>query len=231
MGMVETRFDGEAAKEAVKYGDILQGQFKDTPFELTRKIMLGMKWLNENMEVCIPEFVMITNDYIYHNMPSISEWLDARFKGETGVFVGKLLRRDRPIRNPTDPQYVSVDDYGGEIFPDIIQGPEYLMSSDVFVRLNEARRSVVPIAMEDAYLGLLAEKAKVEPKHNDHFQMLLRPSNICHTLKTFFVYKVRPFEHVEIFKRIKTALLNNDCPGADMIDLKHNKMKHMKIKV
>ena len=192
---------------------------KESPFENTRKMMMAMKWLNEHMEDCIPKFILKTNDNIFHNMHAIVEWLDLRFAKETGLFTGKLLRRDRPIRSEDDPLYVPESDYASDVFPNIIQGPEYLFSADAFVLMNDARGWVTPIAMEDGFLGLLAEKAKVVPQHNDHFQMLKRPSNICHILKLFFVFKVYPYEHMEIFKKMRLATKNGDCPEADMIDL------------
>ena len=230
MGMTETRFDQVAAKENEQYGDILQGQFKDTPFEQTRKFMLGMKWLNEHMESCVAQFILKTDNNIYHNMPAIIEWLQTRFKDKKNLYVGKLLRRDRPIRKDQDPYFVSYGDYQEEIFPDLIQSPVYLFSADVYGLLNNARGSVRAIAMEDGYIGMLAKKAGIQPRHNDHFQMLVRPSNVCHHLKMFFMFNVLPYEHIEIFRSIKTALQNKNCLDADMIDFKHGQV-HQKIKV
>ncbi len=77
---------------------------------------------------------------IFHNMHALLPWLKARFfpgggamsPAERGVYAGKLLRRDRPIRDPDDPLRAPLEDFPGEFYPDLIQGPTYIFSLDTF---------------------------------------------------------------------------------------------------
>ena len=197
----------------------MQGALKESPFEGTRKVALALKWLSEHSSSCMPQFVLKTNDNIFHNMQPITDWLDARFPEAQGLYAGKLLRRDHPVRKPADPYYVPESDYRLEVFPDLIQGPEYLLSMDAVVRLDKARGSVTPIAIEDAFVGLLAQSAGLMPRHNDHFQMMKRPRSICHMLSLFFVFNVYPYEHMELFKKLAEAKQNGACAGAETIDI------------
>ena len=65
-------------------------------------------------------------------MHAMMPWLEERFGGETGLYTGKLMRKDRPIRDDDDPMRVPEGDYAGEFYPDLIQGPVYLFSIDTF---------------------------------------------------------------------------------------------------
>ncbi len=208
-------------------GDILQGGFKDTPFESTRKFEMALTWVNQNMNNCRPKFILKTQENIFHNMHAIIPWLMDRYAGEKGVYIGKILRKDRPIRDHDDPMRVDVSDYNGEFYPDMIQGPVYMFSQDVFTNLYNYMTSVTPIAPEDAYIGLLAAKGRAYPKHNDHFLLLKRPSNMCHHLKMFFVYDIMPIEHIEIFKGLGRARDSNECLGAVVIDHMHGRGDRM----
>ena len=95
--------------------------------------------------------------------------------------------------------------------------------------MYRAMRKVTPIALEDAYVGILTTRAGFEPQDNDHFVMLRRPSNICHHLKMFFVYDILPYEHLEIFKSMKKALTRPECLQAMVVDNKHGRNEQIKI--
>ena len=206
--------------ESDEHHDILAGDFKDTPHEDTRKFMLAMKWINENLKQCEFTYILKTKDNIYHNMVSITNWLEAKYEKESkeDLYVGKLLRLDRPIRDTRDPLHVPETDYGDEFFPDLVHSPVYLFRNFTYYKLAEQMSAVTPIAMEDAYIGLLARAAKVKPVHNDHFQLLGMTGNVCHHLRMFFISPVMPSEHLTVFKNVKRARTSGDCQGAQWVD-------------
>ena len=208
-------------EENAKYGDILQGDFYDTPYEDTRKFMLGMAWLveyiqsgnlhnNRNAAQCRPRFVLKTQSNIFHNMPSVVAWLEHKFKGNVGyLYMGHLLRTDTPVRDPYDPLYVSPDDYLPPVFPDIVRGPVYLFSYDAFVTMHGMVSSVIPIAMEDAYVGLLADNAGIKPHDNDHFHLMkLNRLHVCDIVNNFFFFDVGVREHKLLADKIRECRVN-----------------------
>ena len=89
--------------------------------------------------------------------------------------------------------------------------------------MYSSMNKVIPIPLEDAYVGLLANKAGFVPQNNDHFVMLKRPSNVCHHLKMFFIYDILPYDHIKIFKSMKKALTEPECLRAVVVDNKHGK--------
>lgn len=208
----------EIKREAEQNHDILQAEFIDGPYEDTRKFMLFLKWMTDKPQLngCQIRYVIKSADSIYHNMIAISGWMNAKYeaKAETetrALYVGKLLRRDVPIRDPKSPLFVPHSDYSRSFFPDLIQGPVYGFTLQTLHKMRQSMKSVVPIAMEDAYVGLLAEWSGIEPKHNDHFHMLTHIRDACHHLKMFFIYNIVPNEHLRIQKSLKEAHLNKDC--------------------
>lgn len=214
----------EVEEESGRHGDILQGDLEDGLFEDTSKFMLTLKWLLASSSSSSPlrlrcvdrlRFVIKSVDNIFHNMVSITGWLKAKYPpadgGDLGLYVGKLLRRDAPIRDRAHPLFVARDDFGGEHFPDLIEGPVYMFSYGSLVEMGRAMGRVKPIAMEDGYIALLASNTGLKPKHNDHFQMLNHIRDGCHYLRMFFIYNVLPSDHIVIFNDIAKAQQSRKC--------------------
>ncbi|ELT91495.1 hypothetical protein CAPTEDRAFT_84571, partial [Capitella teleta] len=193
--------------ENAKHGDILQGDFTDNPYEDTRKFMLALRWLSEHLisEGCDPQFIIKSNDNIYHNMMAVTKWLEFELGEVTDdLYMGNLLRRDAPIRDKQDPLFVSKNDYSRSFFPDLIKGPTILFSLKTYLGLQNAVKQQAPFAMEDAYIGVLANKMRVLPTHNAHFLMLGKMSNVCNYLSAFFVHDVTASDQLLIWKVVKT---------------------------
>ena len=207
-------FNNAVNSESKKFGDILQGDFEDNAHESTRKSMMAMKWFNDNKQ-CRFKFILKTRTNIYKNMVSITEWLEKRWgPGDTKLYVGRILKEDPPIRDPKNPQYVPPEDYRHDFFPAFIEGPVMLFDWTAYERLYGSITYVKAIAMDDAYIGLLAQNGNIPPQHNDHFQLLKPPSNVCAQLKVFFMNKIMPNKHIEIFNALKNAQVNGQCPDA-----------------
>lgn len=56
----DDRYQAEIPGESERYGDILQGGFRDSPYENTRKFMLALDWVNKNLPHCKPRFILKT---------------------------------------------------------------------------------------------------------------------------------------------------------------------------
>lgn len=225
------QWEAEVTREEKEFGDILQGDFVDSEYEGTRKFLLGMTWLAKQIKTtnCQPRFVMKTEEHIYHNMNSIMSWLQAKFSDDnenidvSEIYMGKKLTKDLPIREAANPLYVSWQVYERTYFPDMIQGPQFLFSFEAYSRLAEQRPFIARIAMEEGYIALLAERAKIQPIHNDRFVLLKQPSNVCHTLRMMFLSDVKPSEHKKIWKDTKEALTNGKCLNAHVVERRGNK--------
>ncbi|CAD5114400.1 unnamed protein product [Dimorphilus gyrociliatus] len=220
MGMSNNRFERDVAQESKSYSDILQAEFNDSPYEGTRKLMTAFNYLSDNLkEACSTKFILKLDDNIFLNMPSIIPWLYNKWGDKPkNLYVGKRLRKDRPIRLSSHPKYVSKEDFEPNIFPDMIEEPVFLLSTDTLLKLVLASKRVVPIRPDDAYLGLLAKEAKIKPIHNDHFQMIRNIEGACHHLKMFFIFNIFPSQHLSIFRKLKSVRQSKECQDAELVD-------------
>ncbi|XP_074651396.1 beta-1,3-galactosyltransferase 5-like [Tubulanus polymorphus] len=204
-------YDDVVIKEHAENNDVIQGDFFESKYEDTRKLMMGMKWLAEKMTQCPPKYVLKVADNTYVNIPLLTAWASKKFPIARDLYVGRILRKDQPIRDKTHPLYVSRNDYRPKYFPDIIQGPAYLFSGDVITRMVPLFKSVTPIAMEDAYIGILAEKISVTPLHNERFHLTNvkalshRKEDACHQIRIFFIHGIESVQHLVIFNNNQDA--------------------------
>ena len=212
MGDSKDQFNADVKEESNLNGDILQGDFKDTPYEETRKFMLATKWIQEHFSDCRPKYILKSQDNIYHNIPAILGWLSVKYAKQSNIFAGKILKMDVPVRDRDNWKYVPESDYSKEFLPDMIEGPVYIFDNAAFLKMARVMTQVTPIAMEDGFVGLLAQKAGIKPRHNDHFQMIARPRNICHQLRMFFIYNIMPNEHNEIYRQLRSGRRSGNCP-------------------
>ena len=210
------------ADENEANGDILQGNFPDSPLETTRKFLLATQYLTQNLLTqnnCKPRFVMKTQDNIFHNMVPIIGWLQNKFPEDvSNLYLGRVARNIIPNRDKDDPMYVANGDYSGRFYPDLVVGPVYLFSTDAVLKVSYQTGKVTPIAQEDGFVGLLAQAAGLTPQYNDHFQMLQvrRKSarDMCAHRKTFFFFNVETYEHSTLYKRLKDSFLQTNCMDA-----------------
>ncbi|CAH1799030.1 unnamed protein product [Owenia fusiformis] len=205
--------DAELKEENVKHNDILQGDFKDTPSEETRKFMMSFKWLAAVIDECVPRFVLKSRDDVFINLDAIQEWMEKNFPEPYELFMGRVVRRDVPIRQKSDPMYVSEVDYPDDIYPDLVASPLYLFSFDVVVLMGYSLKKVTPIAQADAYIGILARTIGVKPFDNTHFRLLFKPSFKCFFIGLFFVHGTSAQEHKDIFRTIHKARYSYECAG------------------
>ncbi|XP_064614537.1 beta-1,3-galactosyltransferase 9-like [Liolophura sinensis] len=198
-------------KEITEKKDVLLGNFPDSPQQTTEKFVLALKWLARIEHKCRPWFILKSVDGIFHNIRLLMKKLEKSIQQPYNVYRGKMVRNDKPNRNRKHPNHVPVAKYPKERFPDLIQGPLYLFSFDVILRLNAAVRKVHRIAMEDVYVGLLAEKAGILPYNDDSFSLMKKTSNECINVKLLFVYDVSPNDHNKLFHLVKEEQALHRC--------------------
>ena len=85
------------------------------------------------------------------------------------LFTGHILFRSRVWRKG---RYgVPFDEYNETYFEPYCSGGGIVFSRDVIVSLAAMFDVERPLRIDDAYLGILAEKASVKPVHNRDFKM------------------------------------------------------------
>ena len=206
-------------KEAQEHKDILQGDFPDSKYEDTRKFKLGMSWLHTHIGTCKPQFVLKTQDNIFHNMFSIIDWLGKKFVPiPDTLYMGRILRDNGPIRDPANPLYVPYNDYAPNKFPPMIEGPVYLFNYETYNTISNHMSTVTAIAMEDGYIAAVAARIGLQAVHNDHFMLLRQSHNHCHNLRLFFLYDMSAGAQRTAFDENKNARNSKQCKNAKVVE-------------
>lgn len=211
VGSVSVEEGSALHREITEKKDVLLGNFSVSPQETTKKFVMALKWLARIEYKCRPWFVLKSVDGIFHNIRLLMKKLEKSIEPPYNIYRGKVVRNDKPNRNRKHPNHVPVAKYPKERYPDLVQGPLYLFSYDVILRLNAAIRKVHQIAMEDVYVGLLAEKAGILPYNDDSFSLMKKTSNECINVKLLFVYDVSPNDHKKLFNLVKEEDALHHC--------------------
>ena len=147
----------EIQKEALLYGDIVQGPFHDSYHNLTYKSVMGLKWISEHCSNV--SYVIKSDDDLLFRMPNLMNAVYSRFKNTSRTFgcypsyIGKLISRRK------DDQWRVDDDefHGLDRFPfDYCPGFFVVITPDLIQPMMDAARVVPFFWIDDIYLyGLL----------------------------------------------------------------------------
>ncbi|XP_077330740.1 beta-1,3-galactosyltransferase 5-like [Lithobates pipiens] len=141
--------------------DILMGDYLDSYRNLTLKVMHGMKWAADR---CRPRYILKTDDDCFVNTHYLPSFLRDRGPGSSGhLYVGSAVPEKKRvvIRDPLSERYVSYREYEPNLYPPYANGIGYIVSFHAAKSILRAARTVPPIPVEDAYLGILAERAGI----------------------------------------------------------------------
>ncbi|XP_041362679.1 beta-1,3-galactosyltransferase 5-like [Gigantopelta aegis] len=140
------------AKEADEKGDVILADVVDSYFNLTRKVLMGFKWIrqfcpavkyvmkvDEDTYVDIPQLVAVINSGTWHNL-----------------IYGKHFLKDRVHREGRFK--VSEEAYPVPVYPPHVKGNMYLMPSDVAMKILAVSEHMPYVNIEDVHItGILAK--------------------------------------------------------------------------
>ena len=153
-----------------QYGDIIEGAFLDTYENLTYKSVMGLHWVNNYCNNT--RFVLKIDDDVVVNIYKLLHFLteiDSDPKQASGFLYCNVQGRgygELPIRRNDSKFYMNTTDYKYDLYPPYCQGPGYVFSIDVAVRLFESTKKVPLFKFEDVFMGFCAKVAGIEPQTN-----------------------------------------------------------------
>lgn len=212
MGKPDDTIIENVNQEFENFQDILIGNFKDQKRSETTKFMMALMWFSQLQNVCkVPRYVLKTADNIYINMAALSYWIKNELPMTKNLYLGRVVRRDEPVRNRNDLRYVPRSAFQDFVFPDYLNGPQYLFSADVMHRMAYVTRLVFPIAVEDAYIGLLCHRLEIRPIWDENFHLLMKTTNICVNAKLLFIFCKSAKEMSRLHKEINNSKRYLQC--------------------
>ena len=156
----------KAKKEAQIYGDMVQADYHEHFWNMSYKVAMGFEW---SIKYCNFNYLLKSDDDVFVNtfglMDFLSKYTTPKKKFYTGnIMVGSVvLRKGRYA--------VSPEEYNGTVYKPYCSGGGYVLSRDVVEKFLSYFDVLKPLKIDDAYIGLLADRAGVRVAHNNEFRM------------------------------------------------------------
>ncbi|XP_041463751.1 beta-1,3-galactosyltransferase 1-like [Lytechinus variegatus] len=165
---IDATLQGDINKEAAMHGDIVQEDFVDSYENLTIKTVMGLKWVSNYCRHA--RYVMKNDDdsviiqfrffTAFVNSPS-SNWA-----------AGLALFNSPVARNTSDKFFLSKDFYRSPTYPPYLNGPGYILSTDLVERTYQVALTTPIFPWEDVFIGMCLQKLGVVPQNVDSFLMI-----------------------------------------------------------
>ncbi|XP_013379397.1 beta-1,3-galactosyltransferase 1 [Lingula anatina] len=213
--------------EAEIFRDILKIDFNDTYRNLTLKTLSAMRWALTYCDKA--KFIMKADDDIIMQYKLVVRTLLARIavKNTSDCFMGFVVKDRAPIRDNSSKWHVSENEYAGSKFPPYVNGPSYIMAMPTARKLLSAAFTLPYLSMEDAFLGIAAEKAGVTPENDKRFIPAIWPGDeysFCAYQHMLTIHDVPENVRQQFWSDLKRAK-SFKCPMLDWDNFAWFKMK------
>ncbi|XP_047458748.1 N-acetyllactosaminide beta-1,3-N-acetylglucosaminyltransferase 3-like [Mugil cephalus] len=150
--------------EHQQYNDILQWDFNDSFFNLTLKQALFFEWMANNCPHA--RFLLNGDDDVFANTNGMVEYLQG-LQNNTGnkhLFTGHLITNAQPIRWQQSKYFVPPQVHKPNMYPPYCGGGGFLLSGHTALIINKMSQSIPLIPIDDVYIGMCLDKAKLAPQ-------------------------------------------------------------------
>lgn len=133
----------------------------------TERTILALRWV---IAFCpVARFVLLTKDSVFVNLPAIGGYLLGLHRHPEDFYLGRVIQRDSPDRDPTSLGYLPTALYPDKYLPEYCDGTAYVLSQDVVRKVYVASAAIRALVPADVFVGLCAQKAGVAPTHSSRF--------------------------------------------------------------
>lgn len=159
--------------ENERFGDLIQGSFKDAYRNMTYKHVMALKWFSYH---CASTPVMLkTDDDVFVNAPALMEYMRENVNGirNRRNFVNcKVVHGATVKRSYRSKWRVSVREYANAVYPDYCPGFIVLYTSDIVEQLYRSAQTTKYFWIDDVHVtGTLREQvnATLSPFRDIYF--------------------------------------------------------------
>lgn len=157
--------------ESATYGDVIQIDTDNGWLFNTLQTVATYKWIVKNCKKA--NIVIFLDGNIYVNLTQIGRYIK-KLANEmnSNYFAGYFVDTGKPIREKSSPSYISEEDFPFDQYPSYIYATNYVMSFKVLKLFHTAFPYIKYGPIVDIYLGVVASKLLVKPKHDHHFDKM-----------------------------------------------------------
>lgn len=195
-------------KESKIYGDVIQEDFQDKYINNTFKTIMGFNW---GVTSCpTASFYFFVDDDHYVFLDNVYLYLKNAHASKTSMFSGYLLPHSKPFRDIKSKWFVSWEDYAYDWWPPYLAGGAYLVSFSIAQKFQIAFPYVKYLGIDDSYLGIVANKLNIRPRHNAH--LANRVSVVSETrIKRANMFASHGFKDPEKMQKVWEMIHTNDA--------------------
>lgn len=189
------------------FGDIVQGKFEDSYYNLTLKTLSILEWV----KIYCPEspfLLKIDDDVFLHvsNLLKLVSSLDVNARKIYGSVVKKL----KPYRDPRIKYFITHNQYRLERFPDFIGGPAYLIPVHLTSELYSSVLQFPYLKVEDVLVtGIISRYLGIKLEHISNFHNQRISMSIHDIREGINVHSVSRNEQFYIWGLIHTESFEN----------------------
>lgn len=152
-------------QELQKYNDVIIGDFKDSYFNMTSKILFVLNWVLKNMKM---KYILKTDDDIFMNIPKLIAKLNTKYKGISRLYGGNVYFAS-VVRDKKHRHYLTRDEFPDDWYPPYNKGSQLVISGNLLEPLMEMSTRIKRFQIDDAYIGLVMNHIKVLPTRIKEF--------------------------------------------------------------
>ena len=136
------------------YGDIVQGSFVDSYFNLTRKTLFGLKWVTKFCKGA--KYVMKIDVDTFVNVPKLFEKVSYFDDSVDGKIFGRLWEKTTPHRSGK--WVIGYKEYPAKYYPPYCDGPIYVISASAVPKLVYTSERMPYFHLEDVFVTGIAAR-------------------------------------------------------------------------
>nr|XP_053620243.1 beta-1,3-galactosyltransferase 9-like [Plodia interpunctella] len=190
--------------ESLHYKDIVIGRYCDTYENLALKSLSMLEWLN--MYCPLVERMLKSDDDMFINIPRLLKFIEiTKRRNIKKTIWGKLLVDSEPVRFKGLKNFVPVEQFPDEVFPDYLAGGAYLMTTDITRDLFTAAIEAPFIKPEDVFItGILASKLHIKKVNVYAFFNKKIKGNPCKMVRFISAHDYTSTELINIWRELAT---------------------------
>ncbi|XP_040079268.1 beta-1,3-galactosyltransferase brn-like [Ixodes scapularis] len=171
--IVGVKANDETAQRALEdehalHGDLVQADFIDSYYNNTFKTMLAFRWV---LEHCFNvQWVFFVDDDSYVSAKNLVQFLRNSMNWTDRHLVGYIHDDAPPYRAHWSKWYVSLSEYPYSRYPPFAVGCLYVVSMPALMELYQVARYTRQYRFDDVFLGIVARKSGLRPRHSDKFR-------------------------------------------------------------
>lgn len=195
--------------ESHRHGDILQWDFMDVFFNLTRKEIGFLSWFSQKCSKA--QFVFKGDDDVFVNTDNVVEFLKAH-NPDSHLFTGYIHGHGGPSRDRNSKYLIPIEIYPNESYPPFPSGGGYLMSRQTVLGLQVAAEQIALYPLDDIFVAFCLHAMGLIPKHHHGFLTFgfSRPhqhSDPCAYRDIMMMHNLYPAELRRMWRRTKDPSL------------------------